>query len=136
MGIFLLKYDYYMEDKKLEQQFNEFAKLGNENKNIDVAGLMLNALNKGGGMVSEREKKRAYFVSVLLPPFGLLYALKFYIFSKEEDASTVGHGCVILTILSVGALWVFFKLFLSSSGTSMDQLQQINPKTIQNTLGS
>ncbi len=125
-----------MDDNKLEQQVSEYAKLAKESPNIDVASLMLNALNKKENLVSGKTKKWAYLISVGLPPFGLLFALKFYFFSGEDDASSVGNICVILTVLAMAFMWFTFKTMLSSGGTSLQQLQQITPQEIQSTLGN
>ena len=123
-----------MNDNKLEQQVSELATLAKENPKIDVASLMINALANKGNQVSSRTKKWAYLVSVGLPPFGLLFALKFYLFSDEEDASQVGSVCVVLTVLAVGLFWIIGKMLLSGSGTSVQQLQQISPEDIRGAL--
>ena len=118
-------------DKKLENQINEFASLAKENKNIDVSALMINALqNQNKNLVSGKAKKWAYLISISLPPFGFLFALKYYL-SSEEDAKDVANICVVLTVLSVLSFWIIGKIMLSSSGTSVQQIEQIKPKDIQ-----
>lgn len=121
-----------MDEKKLENQFEEFSNLGKQNKNVDVGALMLSALSQKGNYVSSGKKRWAYIVSLGLPPLGLLFALKYY-FSDEDDAITVAHSCVILTILAVAMFWMFGKLFLSGTGQSLDKIQQITPQEINNT---
>lgn len=125
-----------MSDTKLERQVNEYAKLAEENPNIDAASLIINALNQKENVVSSKLKKWAYLISIGLPPFGLLFALKFYLFSEEDDAARVGNICIILTIISVAFIWITMKMIFSSSGTSMDQIQQITPQMIHDTLGN
>ena len=119
------------QDKKLEQQFKEFQELAKENKNIDVAALMLNAVaNQNKNLVSSRQKKWAYLVSVGFPPFGLLFALKFY-FSGEDDAKSVANICVLLTLVSLILFWAIAKMIFSGAGVSLEQIQKITPKDIQ-----
>jgi hypothetical protein len=119
---------------KLEQQVSEYAKLAKEDKNIDVASLMLNAIqNDNKNVVSGKMKKWAYLVSVGAPPFGLLFALKFYVFSEEDDAKSVANVCVILTVISIALFLILGNIFISSSGTSVKQIEQITPKEIHDT---
>ncbi|MCL5667381.1 MAG: hypothetical protein M1383_06450 [Patescibacteria group bacterium] len=118
-------------DQKIEKQFEEFQRVAKENKNVDVAALMISALSsQNKNLVSSRQKRWAYLVSIGLPPFGLLFALKFYL-SDQEDASNVANVCVALTIVSVFFVWLMGKLLFSGSGASLDQLQQIKPQDIQ-----
>lgn len=123
-----------MSEEKLEQQVKEFTALAKENKKIDVASLMISALSQKDNNVSSRTKKWAYLISIGLPPFGLLFALKFYLFSDEDDASHVGNVCIVLTIIAVAFIWVMGKMLLSGSGTSLNQIQQITPKEIYDTI--
>ena len=117
-------------DKRLESQINEYQALGKENPNVDVGMLMMNALqNQKQNLVSPKAKKWAYLISVGVPPFGLLFALRYYM-GDEDDAKTVAWVCIILTIISVLMFWLGGKLLLSGSGTSMEQIQKIKPKDI------
>lgn len=118
-------------DKQLEEQFKQYAEVAKTDKKVDVAGLMMNALNRqDANMVSGRAKKWAYLISVGVPPFGLLFATKYY-FSDETDAKTVANICVILTIAAIASFIILGKVVLSGSGTSVQQIQQIKPKDIQ-----
>lgn len=118
---------------KLEQKVSEYAKLAKD-PNIDVASLMLSAINEKQNVVSGRMKKWAYLVSVGAPPLGLFFAVYFYFFSDKEDAATCGHVCIALTLVAVAFVWIVAKTMLSSSGTSLKQIEQITPQEIQNTL--
>ncbi len=120
-------------ESKLEQQVNEYAALAKENPNIDVTSLMLNAVSQKNNLVSPGVKKWAYIISLGVPPIGLFIAIKYYFFSDEEDAFQVANICIILTFVALGSIWLFGKVFLSSSGTSVEQIQQINPKIIHDT---
>ncbi len=118
-------------EKKLEKQFSEYQNLAKENKNIDVAALMLHALqNENKNLVPQKQKRWAYLISIGVPPVGFLFALKYY-FDDKEDSQTVANVCVVLTLLSVLSFWIISKLIFSGSGASIQQIQQITPKDIQ-----
>jgi hypothetical protein len=118
-------------EQKLAKQIEEFANIAKTDKNIDVSALMLNALqNQNKNLVSSKAKKWAYLISISLPPFGFLFALKYY-FSDEDDARQVANLCITLTVISVIAYWVLGKMILTGSGTSLQQIQQIKPADIQ-----
>ena len=124
-----------MDEKQVEQQIGEYADLAKQNQNIDVASLMLSAMNQqNSNVVSGKAKKWAYLISIGVPPFGLLFALKYFTFSDEDDAKTVAIICTVLTILSIALFWFIGSAMLSGSGTSLDQIQQITPQEIHNTL--
>ncbi|MBI5530532.1 MAG: hypothetical protein HY918_03455 [Candidatus Doudnabacteria bacterium] len=117
-------------DKKLEKQINEFQSLGKENPKIDVGMLMLNALqSQKQNEVPAKTKRWAYLISIGAPPFGILFAVK-YFFSDEDDARQVAWSCVVLTVLALLMWWVFAKLLFSGSGTSLQQVEQIKPSDI------
>jgi hypothetical protein len=119
-------------EKKLEKELEMYENLAKDNKKIDVASLMINAIkNQERNYVSFKQKKWAYLISVGLPPLGLLFALKFY-FSDETDAKQVANICVLLTILSGLSLWLISKMIFSSSGVNLEQIQQINLNDIKN----
>ena len=120
--------------KKLEEQIEEIKQLGAEDKNVDTAALMMNALaNQRQNLVSAKEKRRAYLVSIFLPPFGLLYAFKFY-FDAREDARRVALICAILTVVMFFATWLMLQALLAGSGTDLNQIEQIKPSDIQQLL--
>lgn len=120
-------------EKEIEQQLESYQSLAKEDKNIDAASLMMNALDQKSNLVSAKQRKWAYIISLGFPPLGLLFALKFY-FGEEDDARRMAGICVILTIISVFLLWLSFKIFLSGSGSSINQIEQINPKDFQDLL--
>jgi hypothetical protein len=118
-------------DKDLENKINLYSDVAKQNPNVDVGMLMLNALqNEDKNKVPGKWKKWAYLISIGAPPFGLLFALK-YFFSDEDDARDVACICVTLTAVSVLLFAIGFKLMMSSAGTSMDQIQKITPQQIQ-----
>ena len=119
------------QEKKLEKELQRYQELRKENPNLDVGTLMMNAIqNRKTNLVSPRGKKWAYLISIGLPPFGLLFALR-YFFGPEDDAKQAAWVCVLLTVISILSLWLFGKLLFAGSGTSIDQLQQIKPSDIR-----
>ena len=120
-----------MSDKDLEQKIETYSELGKENPNVDVNLLMMNALqNERGNKASFKSYRMAYIISLGLPPFGLLYAVKYY-FSDDENDKQAAKICILLTIISVIVFFAFSKLIFSNSGISLQQIQQIKPQDIQ-----
>lgn len=118
-------------DEQLSKQIEEYQKVAKENPNVDVALLMTNALlSQKQNSVSAKAKRWAYLISIGVPPFGFLFALK-YFWSDEDDARNVAWVCVVLTIIAVAMFWIGGKLLLSGSGTSVQQIEQIKPSDIQ-----
>ena len=121
-----------MNEQKLAKEFEEYRKLAQTDKKIDVASLMINALQKHqDNSLSSKEKKWAYLVSMLLPPFGLIFAVKFYM-SDKEDGEQAAWTCAFLTAVAVLVLVLFIKLFSGAAGVNLKQIQQIKPSDIQN----
>jgi hypothetical protein len=119
-----------MTDSKLEQQVEQYSKLAKD-KNVDVAALMLNALqNDQNNLIKPSTKRWAYLISLGVPPLGLLFALYFYA-SNYDDGKAAATMCLILTAISIVGGIIFLKVFFSTSGTSLQQIQQIKPQDIQ-----
>lgn len=118
-----------MSDEKLQEIVSEYADLAKD-KNIDVAALMVNALQQeDANMLSSKTKRWAYIISLAVPPLGLVFAAWFY-FSDKSDSKNAAIMCVILTAFTIVVTVIFFKLILSGSGTSVEQIQQIKPTDI------
>lgn len=102
-----------------------------ENKQVDISALMLSALEREQeNKLPTGQKIRAYFISLAFPPFGLIYAVKFY-FSPSSDGKKAALYCVLLTIFAIVITMFFFNLILSAGGTSVQQIQTIKPSDIQ-----
>ena len=123
-----------LNDKILSEKLSELQALSKENKNIDVASLMIKALeDHRANQISPTQKRWAYLISLFAPPFGLLFALKFY-FGDEDDAKHMAWICVGLTVLSIIATIIFLQVAFSSAGTSVQQIEQIKPSDINQLL--
>lgn len=120
--------------RKIEEQFEEIRKLGQEDKSLDTAVLMMNApQNQKQDLVELRQKRRAYLVSVLFPPFGLLYAVRYY-FDARSDARRVALTCVALTVVILFLIWLMAQALFAGTGVDLQQIEQIKPSDIQQLL--
>lgn len=121
--------NYNMPDDKLNDIVKEYAELAKD-KNIDVASLMINALQqRDENKISPKTKRWAYLISVGIPPAGFLFALWFF-FRDESDAKTTAYICAALTTFSLVLSIILFKAILTGSGTSLQEIQQIDPKEV------
>ncbi len=119
-----------MSDKKLEELATEYAELAKDKK-IDAAALMINAMQQQDqNRLSPKSRRIAFLVSLALPPIGYLIAVYYFFFKDESDAKTIAYWCVGLTTISLVGSIIFFQLLISSSGQSVEQLQQIKPSDI------
>lgn len=117
-------------EEQLAEKLKDYQALVHEDKNIDVSALVLNALEtQKSSLVSPKQKKWAYLVSIGLPPFGLLFALKFFL-DDEDDAKSTALICVALTIVSIVVTVITIKSLFSGAGVTPAQIEQINPKDV------
>jgi uncharacterized Tic20 family protein len=122
------------EEQKLEQQFAEYQKIAEEHKDVDVASLMLRALqNENQNVVSAKSRRWAYLISIGVPPLGLLFALNYY-FSDKDDGKQVAYWCIGLTVLSIVIFLLFAQGLFSSAGVTPAQIEQIKPADVQQLL--
>lgn len=121
-------------EEELAKELNEYQKLGEKDKNIDVSTLVSETIQHyEQNLVPAKQKKWAYLLSVFLPPIGVLFAIGYYL-SDKTDAKHVANVCLILTVVLVVFYWLMFKAILSSSGVDLNQLQQVNPQDLQELL--
>ena len=120
-----------MDEDKLAREFEQYHELAKQDKKVDVASLMINALQKQDtNTIPFNQKRWAYLISLSLPPFGLLFSLKFY-FSGKDDGEHAAWVCGVLTAVSIFMYVLFAKILFSASGASLNQIQQIKPSDIQ-----
>ena len=119
-----------MDEERLQKEFETYRELAKSDKKIDVASLMINALQKQDNLIPFKQKRWAYLISIALPPFGLIFAVKFFS-SGKDDAESSAWTCVALTAFSILMYIIFTKLLFSGSGVDINQLQQIKPQDIQ-----
>ena len=110
---------YPMNDEKLEKELEAYRDLAHQDKKIDVAALMINALQKHqSNLLDVKQKRWAYLISLSVPPVGLFFALKFYL-SDKDDGAQAAIICLVLTALAVLLFVLLSKSLLSSGGTSL-----------------
>ncbi len=118
-----------MSEEKLQNLVEEYANLAKDKK-VDATALMINALQQEDATrVSSKTKRWVYLISIGLPPVGYLFTLWFY-FREESDAKTLAYVCAGLTTFSLILSIFFFQAVLKSSGTSVEQIQQIKPADV------
>ena len=119
-------------DDKLNEQFEQFRKLGAENENVDVGALMINALERAKAEEVDRKKARwAYVGSVVLAPLGLFIAL-YYALSGKPGGKRIALNCVIITVVMLVVGWLTLKMFLSTvTPDQMRQIQTVNPNDLK-----
>lgn len=121
-----------MEDREeqITKRIEEIQRLAATDKNIDAPALIESLLSqaKEPGL-SVKEKTRAYMVSLLLPPFGLYYVVKFFI-RGEQSARRAAWTCIILTVLSLGiTAWLGYAVL--SQTPNLGELQGVSPQNLQ-----
>ncbi len=122
-------------EKEITRKIELYGELAKENKNVDVAALMMSAIEQSKRDEIEAKKKRwAYLISVGLPPFGLLMAVRYY-FSGKTDGKRVALICVILTATALLIAWGLAGLLFSSvSPADLKQIQSVKPEDIKSLL--
>jgi len=115
------------DETKLSQQFDEYAKLGKEHKDVDVSMLMMHALEQAQrDEIDQAKKRKAYMISVFLPPLGYLAAL-WYFFSDKPDGRKVALNCAIITSITLLLTLLIGKLmFAAVPDQSAGQVQNVN----------
>lgn len=118
-------------EERLAEEVARITELAKTDKNIKADVLIESLFNQQTQTLPSRLKIRAYLVSLLFPPFGFYYVFKF-LFREESDARQTALVCGVLTVVAILLLvWLSF-LFTSSPG--LDQVKNITPQQIQETL--
>lgn len=114
-------------EERLSEQMEEYRKLGEKNKGVDTTALMLNALAQAQrDEMDQKKRRRAYWVSVVLPPLGLVVAA-YYALKGGPDGRRVAINCVILTAIALFLAWGISQLlFASVTPEQTDQLKTLN----------
>ncbi len=117
-------------DKQLEQRFTELQKVAAENKNVDIASLMLHSLDQSNQhIIPIKQKRWAYTISLGLPPLGLFFAARYY-FGSEDDGKQTAYMCILLTVASIVIAGIMIGSVFSTAGVSPKQIEQIKPADI------
>lgn len=123
-------------EEEVQKKIQDYQELAKSNKDINVAALMISALEQAQrDEIDEKRKKRAYLVSVVAPPLGLLYAVRYW-FSEKADGKHVAKVCVLLTVIALLLAWVVGKAMFASvgGGDAVQQAQNINVEDLKRLL--
>lgn len=116
-----------MSDQELSKKFETYQQLAKENPNVDINLLMSSALaNEDAKAKTGKSYRWPYLIALGVPPLGLVFAVKYYL-SGEEDDKNAANICVALTVISLLLFFALGKIMFSSSGTSLQQVEQIKP---------
>jgi len=112
-------------EQEVTKKIEQYRELAEGNKNIDVASLMINALEQTRQEETAAKKRRwAYLISVGLPPLGLLVAVRYY-FSDKPDGKRIALMCVIFTAIAALIAWGIGALMMNGLGGSTGQAGQL-----------
>ena len=119
-------------EEKIAEQIKAYQEAAKDSPKVDVASLMINALEQSAqNRISSKQKHWAYLIALSAPPLGLIFAAKFwFVDAEKEDSRNAAYICIGLTVFSIVLFMVFMKIFFSSSGTSVQQIEQIHPSDI------
>jgi len=122
-------------EERVSRQIQDYKELADKNKGINAAALMINALAQAErDEIDARKRKRAYLVSVILPPFGLIYAAYYY-FGDKPDGKSVAINCVILTLVSFLVAWgIGALMFACMTPDQTTQIQNVNADQVKQML--
>lgn len=117
-------------EDKLAGDIAKIEALAKANKNIDAAALISNLLAQNREeSVPAAQKTRAYIVSLLFPPFGLYYFIKFII-QDNAESRRLAWTALVLTIIAVIFVWWLSSAILSAT-PELQQIQNIDLKQLQ-----
>jgi len=117
-------------EEKLAAEIQRISDLHKENKDIDTTALIANVLAQNREEnIPAGQKTRAYLVSLLFPPFGLYYFVKFII-QDNAQAKKLAWTALALTVIAIAAVWWLTSAILSAS-PELQQIQNIDLKQLQ-----
>jgi len=120
-----------MSEEKLEKEIETYRELAKQDKKIDIASLMINALQKHeSNLLPVKQKRWAYLISLAVPPVGIFFALKFYT-SDKDDAKETAMICLLLTAVSILFTIFLAKSLLSGTGANLNNISNLKPQDLQ-----
>ena len=118
-------------EEKMAEEIARIQRRGRENKEIEPTALSNNFFQSQAqaSTLTSGEKTKAYLVSLLFPPFGLIYVVKFFL-RDQADARKTALVCLALTILA-GIIMIVLTNSILSAVPGVNELQNIDLKQIQ-----
>lgn len=84
-------------------------------KNLDAFKALLEIDEKERSFKTRQGYQSAYLMSVLLPPIGIYYCVKYLLFSDgSSDSRRAGIVSLILTLVSMAFGFILFKMLFGS----------------------
>jgi hypothetical protein len=119
-----------MSEKHLEEQLKQYQELAKMDKKIDVAGLMIKALQDSeNNHLPIKSKRWAYLLSISIPLVGFYYSFK-YFNSHAEDAMEAGLACGILACFCLLSFFVIGHSMTAGSGLNFKDVENIKPADV------
>ena len=120
-------------EEDLAGQIARIQEMAKDNPEIDAPALIKNLMEGESqkNLIPARMKTRAYLISLLAPPFGLYYVVKFFL-QAESDARKQAWICLALTGAGLLILQLLGNILFSSP--ELQEIQNINLKDIQELL--
>ena len=99
------------------------------NKNVEAYGALIEIDNKERSFQNTARYFKAYSISVLIPPLGIYYFIKYFFFGSGSEAEIrAAFTSLILTIISlVLTIWLSAAMFKSvalPAGTNIDMMNE------------
>ena len=118
-------------EDKLAEEIANIQALGKEHKDIDTTALINNLFARQtlADTLTPGEKTKAYLVSLLFPPFGLIYMVKFFL-RDQVDARRAAWICLALTVLA-GIIMIMLTNAILSAVPGVNEIQNVNLKQLQ-----
>ncbi len=112
-----------MDEEKLAKELEVYRSLSEQDKSVDVAALALAAIQSHqANLLSDKEKRWAYLISLVVPPLGLIFAIKFY-FSGRDDGRQAAWFIMALTAVAILLAILFVKVLSGGMGASQTLIQ-------------
>ena len=119
------------QDKEISEKIEEYRRLAAENEGVDLAALAMSAMGEvKKDEIDTRKRRRAYLISVLLPPLGVFYFLK-YFWSGKVGGRKVAMMSLVLT---AGALLVSLLIagaMFADSGVTGEQIRDVEMEDLE-----
>ncbi len=116
---------------KLEEQVKTYVELAKKDKKIDIASLMMTAMDDAKhNHLPVKEKRWAFIISLSIPFIGFYYAFK-YFNSNADDANETALACGILACVCLISFWMVQGTLGSSlSGGQLQGVQDLKPSDV------
>jgi hypothetical protein len=109
-------------EQELEKQFKEFQRLAEENKDVDVKTLMVNALDRHISTTQPSKQGRGFvgvgpvLWSLGMPVIGIYYLIR-YLVADDGEEKRQALICMIVSAVSLFIYWYVSSILFSGKIT-------------------